>query len=565
MQHLDSNIGIIKAPTMEQMKNVYNTVGVIVDNLDDIAMNEILSGSLSDVDDILNVIVEETHSIIYNPVHIKSSYIDTFDYLDKFTSSFEETMRKEVFNYFTLTVLPRFELSPHIIEWGNIIQLYQRFCIIAARGHAKSHTLSYANSLWKLYRYSNNASKSPRKRKEYSMCKSGMLITNEIGLAKHLLSKVKEEIEANEILREVLYPEDKEGWKNEAISCKNGSSLITKSYGSKMRGYHPTFIIVDDFLNESVLYSAEQREKYNTHFHSVIVNMIMKGGQIGVIGTPFVDGDLYDDLKKKSGWSVFEYPAIFPDGKILWETEHTYESLSKLKDDIGSVNFSREILVKPITGESSVFPYKYIQEAYAGMGEYTLVSHISNHPKRGTFTSVICGMDFALSADSGADYTVFCVIAIDDVGRYWLIHVYRGKGIPYDQQIAEANRINQDFSPDIFVVETNGAQKIFADALTNSGINVLEHHTGVDKHSLKEGVPALAILFEKGMMRLPRGDQKSKDITDLLTSQLTSVIYDPNKGQLVFTVKHDDDAMAFWQACRGARYYQTGSLSFSFL
>ena len=144
-----------------------------------------------------------------------------------------------------------------------------------------------------------------------------MIITNEHSLARKFLAYIKEEIENNPPLREKLYPERSENWGAEEILAKNGASIQIKGSGSALRGRHPGWIVVDDFLDESSLYSKDQRDKSIDLFHSVIMNMILPGGQVIVVGTPFHENDLYADLKKKPGWRVFEYPAIYPNGRVI--------------------------------------------------------------------------------------------------------------------------------------------------------------------------------------------------------------------------------------------------------
>jgi hypothetical protein len=485
-----------------------------------------------------------------------------YDYLENYTAVFERTLRRSSFAYFILTVLPKFELAPHILEWTNEVQMYRLLCIKAARYHAKSYTMSYAYPLWKAYRYDTKF--AGEKSLDLALSREGMIITNEIGLATSFLGKIKDEIESNEILREVLYPGSKIGWGAEQLNCKNGAMIMVKSYGSRMRGYHPTWMVIDDFLDDHVLHSSEQKAKFTNYFHSVPMNMIHKDGQVIVVGTPFVVGDLYDDIKIKNGWMMFEYPAIFPDGTVLWETEHTYRSLMAIKERIGSVNFSRELLVTPISDSSSVFQYEIYKNAYTGMDTYTLVNNLYSHPMKDTFTKVAVGMDFAWSASARADYVCFYVLAQDTNNRIWLLHVYRARGVTYDRQLLEAKRIYRDFNPDVFVVESNQAQVIFAGMMEDAGLPVMRHTTGSDKYSLTEGIPAIAVLFENSLVRLPRGDEHSRDITDTLGMQLTSFCYDPDKGKLVFVMDHDDDAMAFWQGIRGLKYSGT-KFGFSFM
>ena len=80
--------------------------------------------------------------------------------------------------------------------------------------------------------------------------------------------------------------------------------------------------------------------------------MLVPGGQIIVVGTPFHAEDLYGDLKTKNGWFVIEYPAIFPDGRILWPQRWSFKDLMDKKETQGSIIFSRENLCLPITNES---------------------------------------------------------------------------------------------------------------------------------------------------------------------------------------------------------------------
>ena len=89
--------------------------------------------------------------------------------------------------------------------------------------------------------------------------------------------------------------------------------------------------------------------------------MLVPGGQIIVVGTPFHASDLYGDLKSKSktatgsdkGWFMIEYPAIFPDGRILWPQRWSFADLMEKRTTQGNIIFSRENLCRPITNESS--------------------------------------------------------------------------------------------------------------------------------------------------------------------------------------------------------------------
>lgn len=540
------------ALSFNQLFSIHSYVMEIIDNLDEDSISQLFSGNTDDIDNILSLLYTEvTNLLIYDEGKIKSG---SFGYFDRFSSSVEETLRNLNLNYFIQSVLPEFEMNWHHIEWGSLVQFYNKLCIIAARDHGKSYFFSFAYSLWKLYRYRrpNNFVALP---KEYTLSKLGMLITNEFGLSKHLLGLLKDEIESNDILREKLFPVGNKGWAETEITCKNGATLVAKSYGSKMRGFHPGWIICDDFLNDSVIYSEEQRNKYISFFHSVIMNMIIPGGQVINVGTPYSNKDLFSDLKGKPKWKVFEYPAIFPDGSLLWDNRHNMESLLDKKVTQGSLIFSREILVRPVSSDSTIFPWSILERSFIGMDEYTLVNNIWSHPKK--FKKVAVGCDYAISANIGADFSVFTVWGVDDLDNYWLLYMYRKQGASYNEQIATMKKINQDFSPTVIMVETNQMQMIFSQGAREAGLPIVDHNTGTNKYDLKSGLPSIAILFEQNKIKLPRGDQNSRDLTDMMCMEFSTVTF-TEKGKLESVSAHDDICMSTWIGIKACNYINQG-------
>lgn len=426
--------------------------------------------------------------------------------------------------------------------------------------NSKSYTFSFAYPLWKMYRYLR--SKTGYVQKEYQLSSFGMIVTSGMTLGRHLLSLIKAEIEDNEILSRELYKTgNREGWGKEYIRCKNGAELIVRGYESRIRGYHPTWLVVDDLLTDQALYSQEQRDKYINMFHSVLMNAIVPGGQVLVCGTPFHELDLYADLKKRKGWRTFEYPAIFPDGRLLWGNRYNYNAIMAKKENQGSIIFSREILVKPVSSASTIFPYKIIEKSFIGMDDYTIVDNIYSHKRK--FKRVVTGCDFARSANVGADYSVFITIGVDDLDNYWLLNVWREKGKSYNEQIANLKRIYSEFLPEVVMMEVNQMQQLFSDGGKEAGLPVVDHHTGTNKYNLESGLPGMSVLFEQGRIKLPRGDIRSKNITDSLAMELSSVTW-TEKGKLEGVGAHDDQVMALWISLLAAQYVNE-NFSFSFL
>lgn len=559
--------------TLNKLEETYTLAEEILTNLDDQALGELLGGTSADIDKLYDSILSEVYEVLYGKEG-KTIEESNLQHLSSLSASVEETLRVNNINYFATSVLPNFEMNWHHVEWGNLVMAFKKLVIIAARDHGKSYFLSHLVPIWKMYRYVSQKNLL-NGNKDLALCERGFIITNEMELAKDLLEIIKGTIEENPILHERLYPTNKDNWSTIKIKCQNGARLALKSYGSSFRGRHPHYILVDDFLKDNILYSEMQRKKATDYFHSVIMNAIVPGGQVIVAGTPFHENDLYGDLKdsqkrsmqskdpeiRKTGWRVMEYPSIYPDGRVLWEGRYALNTLLAKREDQGNLRFSREHLVRPIVSDSSIFPFDILKSAILGMEDYTLVKNRESFPIH--FNRVVTACDFAMSSSVGADYSVFGTFGIDDKNRMWLIHFWRERGASYAQQIAVMKSINMNFRPDVMILETNQMQRIFAEGATDSGLPVIPHTTGTNKYDLEKGLPGVALLFERQAIKFPRGDQHSRDMSDLILSELSSVTW-TDKGKLEGVGEHDDTAMMIWLANIG-KASLSGGFGFGFL
>lgn len=530
----------------------------IIENLDDASLQQLLGGSQNDIDVLLRNLVTETYASIYGEsVGDKAlSSLGSFDpnggfYLDKLTNTVEETLRIESLTYFLISVMPNFEMNWHHVEWAEAIQTYKMLCILAARGHGKSYMFSNAYPVWRLYRYNKFS-----KRKDLSsLGREGYMFSFSKTQAVKLLRTVKETIDDNDILRDKLKPSGGDGWAETKIQLKNGTRIIVESAGASTRGAHPGWIVVDDFLKDNVLYSKDQRDKYTNYFHSVIKPMLEPGGQLIAVGTPFHSQDLYGDLRDKKGFHYREYPAIFPSGKLLWSNRFTLEHLLQEKDVLGSINFSREYLVRPITNDSSIFPFNILEKSLIGMTNYKMVNNLESFPIK--FKRVAIGVDLAISANVGADFTVYAVLGLDDEDCIWILKVIRLHGRSYQEQIAHLKKLYVDFRPDIIQIESNGFQAMFSQAADSEGLPVhSDATTSKSKTDLKTGLPGIALLFERGKIKMPIGDKESRDMKDLIFAEFSSITFTNNGLQA--TNGHDDIPMAIHQGVKALDYRNTG-------
>lgn len=553
MALVDSSGNLLLQTPMHRLECL-NIVDEIIEGLDERGINELLEGSGGDLDFVIDNLVKDTFDVMYTG---KTDIDFSPKYTDRLSESIEEILRTRNLTYFITSVMPDFQLSWHHLEWGDLVQRHDKLCIEAARDHGKSFYFSNAYATWKLYGYSRPKGSPFSARPTKANSNRGYLFSFSLQQSVDLMEILKGTIESNDILRQRLFPDSKQSgaWASTNIVCKNGARLTCKGFGSSVRGAHPFWIVVDDGLKDNVIYSQLQRQKSIDYFHSVIMNMLVPGGQIIVVGTPFHASDLYGDLKTKKGWFVIEYPAIFPDGRILWPQRWSFFDLLDKRASQGNIIFSRENLCRPITNESSIFPLKILERSLVRMENYVLVRNRDDFPIK--FNRVVTGCDFSISANVGSDYTVFTTWGIDDDnGERWLLNFHRQKGMTFNEQMQVLRGINARFRPDVMVLEQNTFQQIFVQESDRQGLPVVGHTTGIDKYDLKTGWPGLAIDFERGKIHIPIGDEYSRNVKDLIFSDLGSVAF-TDKG-LESVGEHDDISSSMWLAKLGANLITTG-------
>lgn len=560
----DINNDIILSTALQQSPmhrlECLRIVDELVDNLDDRAVLELVEGGTeNDIDAIIENMLQDTFRVLYTG-NADIDFSPKYD--ERLSQAVEETLRCNNLTYFITSVMPDFQMSWHHLEWGDLVHRHNKLCIEAARDHGKSYYFSNAYAIWQLYKYSPPKIQQYSRRPSKTNSNRGFLFSFSLQQAVDLIEILKGTIESNDTLKERLYPENpREGaWASTNIVCKNGARLTGKGFGSSVRGAHPYWIIVDDGLKDNVIYSQLQRQKSIDYFHSVIMNMLVPGGQIVVVGTPFHAQDLYGDLKTKKGWFVIEYPAIFPDGRILWPQRWCFKDLIDKKNTQGNIIFSRENLCRPIVSDSSIFPLDVLKRSLVRMDNYMLVSNRDNFPKK--FNKVVTGCDFAISSAVGADFYCYSTFGIDEDNGMWLMNLQMGKGKTYDEQIQMLRSINSNFRPDVMIFESNVFQQIFTDQAQKYGMPVVPHNTGTEKNDLSKGWPALAIMYERGLIHIPTGDEYSVRIKDAIFEQLGSVAF-TDKG-LQSVGSHDDICSSQWLAALG-RNLSCFGFKFSFM
>jgi len=529
----------------------------MIQTMDNRALNQMMGGYGGDMDALLQEIVIEAHKV-YNEGLGGRTPGESLG-LENVAFTYEETMRRDDMNYFIASVFPpeMFTVGWHHLEWGRIANTYRRIFLLASRDHGKTHFWTLAFSLWRMYRHDKNVAKWNHPHIYH--------FTHTVSFGELLLVEIKNFIERIPILREKMYNPSPRNWKKAELWTANDCHWQTEGFWSASRGPHPQTIIVDDPFKEDVAFSPTKRTRGNKIFFDTIIPMLTTEGKLVCVGTPFIDGDLYSTVRKdpdkRSMFAFFEYPAIFPDGRLLWEGRHDYQSLMEKKKMQGSLSFSREYLCRTISGAASMFPYEKLNNALIGMEDVVLVNNREACSRR--FNWIVGGCDNAKSANIGADYSFYTVWGIEENGDMWLLHAWRNKGATFKEQIAKIKALHYAFNFDAVVVESNNFQSIYTEELLDSSsVPVIPHTTGNEKKDFKVGLPSMTIMFENGRIHLPYGDEASRELADILLAEFNSVTF-TDKGKLESVLGHDDGAMSTWFG-KIARDYVLSGGAFNF-
>lgn len=537
--------------SVNQMNYLYNTVDRIIEDLSPKALNQLLEGYDNDIDKMLKEILTQAEKALYLGRTLDS---ESLDYIENVKASMDTTLKIYSLNYFILTMLPNFRMGWRNIEWGNMTQLFPWSCYLCGRGSGKSFFWSYAFILWRLWSYcrpvpwrQNTVDNQNRKETCY--------ITSTMTLAKVQIKKVREEIETNDLIAEKLNPNNKASIGETGITTETGSTLHIRGKDGFIRGLHVGAVLCDDMPDESSLYSDEQREKLKELLKGTIEPIVEPYGYFLVCGTPYssAPNELYQVLKADKRFYCFEYPVIFPDGRPLAPDRYTFDQILAKKEELGTIVFNREYLVVPISDSSTIFPYEYLIRSTIGMENIRFATSIDDYPIK--LQRVHIGVDFAVSGNIGADYTVYSVWGIDSMKNYYLLTYYRQKGMSHNEQIDKIVQLDRLFRPNKIVCESNGFQSILSALARERGLKNIETFTTTEgnKKDLYTGLPSLSAMFERGQLKCPYAIGETRQAVDLMFGEFSSITFKSDSGKLEAASGKDDVCMSCFLSINSLR------------
>lgn len=439
------------------------------------------------------------------------------------------------------------EIGPHMLEWGDIATDKQRACILAARDHSKSTFWSYAYPIWRAW--------SEPGCEVYIFSKTLEQAQEFLEIIVFGRANLRGILDIEELQHLVPDPDNFRGnrdprvrFTRSDVKFLNGSRIRVAGYGKAMRGRHPKYVVCDDVLNDEDMHSETVRKKNISYFQSAITHMPPPDGQLIVVGTPYHISDLYGALRQSEAYDFRTYPGIIDYGtdreRPLFPWRWPLDKLKAKLKEVSSVAFAREILVKPVTDDISIFP----SFLFPPLQDTTLTLRPTKETIQANGWSVFFGVDIARSASVGADYFVIFVQAKDREGSRIILDIDATRGLPFNHQLDRIKMLAERYPPDMIFIEANAMQQVYSDELIRTTDLPIKPFvtTAVNKYPLDKGVPSLRLLLENGKVIIPWGDEYSRRVCGDWISQCTEFGY--IDGKLQGIGEHDDLVMAWWFA-----------------
>jgi len=443
-------------------------------------------------------------------------------------------------------------LTPFQKEWLRLIEEKKRVCFMAFRSSGKTRQLFVHYFLWK-------AIMNPAT--QY------LIISKTLPQAIEVLKDIRLTVLTTPMLKSIVPSNRSQAWSRTELELANHSRLLSKAYNDNVRGLH-----VDGL-------GCDEMGEYADHeiFRKAVLPTIRaKRGYFVGVGTPKSEMDLLHEIERDPGFSSIyfdKFPAEgskgnlfevrYPDTKVVREdgavsikdvvTHKTIETYNNL-------TWSQEFLLKPVSTKDKLFPSHMIEECLDPSCSFQY------EPK--SLKQYFMGIDFAMSAQSGADYTVVTVLEKSPGSKKLkIVQIERSKGMDYGMQKQRIKALADKYKIVKALGDENSFGKIFIYDLRADGVPIDGFKFTSSNRSKDEIVKALRDQFEKRGFIIPyaKDDFKTVKMVDALKDELSKfgIVFDMRSKTVKFegTGKHDDMVISLGLANYIARHVTMGIFS----
>ena len=281
-----------------------------------------------------------------------------------------------------------------------------------------------------------------------------------------------------------------ENEKNKFCTTDNGFRFATSVNGT-LTGEGGDVLIVDDPHNPVNIHSKISRKRTINWFSSVFMSRLnnKNEGSVVIVMQRLHTDDLVGYLLEKENqknnknqqkeWFLVSLPAIAESeydyflfnkfykkrkiGDVLHPTMESFETLMKIKADLGEYNFEAQYQQQPVALSGNMIKKSWLH--YFDLSEF---SHLYNYSKNDYYISVDC----ASGIGTENDFTAIAVFVVME-NKFYLYDMFRLK-IAYPELKQKILEISKKYTPKVILIEdkSNGSSLI-QDLKKSTSINVV--------------------------------------------------------------------------------------------
>jgi predicted phage terminase large subunit-like protein len=452
---------------------------------------------------------------------VKNNYIDKVkNKIDIYKNSLIQETKKMRFSRFVNFYINDYNPEAEFNKW-NLIPLQDRYfdiwdkhpksCIKAPREHLK--TTSVCEYLVKRIF-----------ERDYPL--DIVYLHGSANIAVEKLRDIQMMIERNPIFRETMDVQKAKNWKDGELRLADGTSIYANAYGCSLVGRHPDIIVLDDIIDQSVIFSDTRNEKAKRKFYSDIYPMITNattenGKKLITIGTAQREDDIYNSLPNDVYCETMRAVIDEEKQQVLEPALFSWETLMKVKSDM-SEKFGEKFWLK-----------EYMNAPFTAMGDIIKPDWIKTYQVLPSNLKYFQGWDLSVGKDiNEGDYTAGVTIGVSRENGKLLIYVLDvfKERIDFAKRLKIIQEYADKWSPTLIGIEENVFQYDTVQTLkkqTNLPIKGIK----TIKNKVEKFQVDLAPHFENGKIFI------KSDLIDL-RNELLSLPYG----------KHDDQADALSHA-----------------
>lgn len=434
-------------------------------------------------------------------------------------------------------------------EWLKLIQDKRRVCFMAFRTSGKTRQLFVNYFLWKACTNANT---------QY------LILSKTLPQAIEVLKDIRITIMTCPVLASLIPKNRAHTWSRTEIEFSNHSRILSKAANDNVRGLHVHGVGCDEL--------GEWDD------HDILKKAVMptirahRGFFVGV-GTPKSELDLLHAIKSQPGLgSIYfdAYPAEgekgnlfeerYPDVKIVHEEGRiciVEKGTNKTIETYDNLTWAQEFLLQPLSMKDKLFPDHLVNACLSPSEAF------EDAPKN--LHQYFMGVDFAMSAQAGSDYTVVTIIEKSvSSAKLKVKLIERWKGVDYVEQKRRIRELSERYQVMKILGDEGSFGKVFIYDLLAEGLPIEGYKFTHQSGSKEELIKALRDQFDKQGFIIPfsHNDVKTYATVKVLLDELTKfgIIFDHRTKTVKFegTGEHDDTVISLALANFIARHISMG-------